>query len=99
VDTRPASGAETLLKVTHVRQLIEIAGQIPDKFPPIRDDQGRPAPADVELAFVDDRLQLLQIRPFLESRKARGSTYLQSLDRPIRQRASTSVPMKEVPAR
>jgi hypothetical protein len=82
-----------------VRQLIDIAADIPRKFPPIVDDQGRPAPADVELAFADGKLQLLQIRPFLESRKARGSTYLQAIDKPVRERASATVKMNEVPSR
>jgi Pyruvate phosphate dikinase, AMP/ATP-binding domain len=99
VDELPASGRETLLGAAHVRQLIDVAGEIPRRFPPITDDEGRPAPADVEFAFVDDRLQLLQIRPFLESRKARGSSYLQALDRPVRERAATSVNLREVPVR
>jgi hypothetical protein len=99
IDELPASGRETLLRPEHVRQLIDVAGEIPRKFPPITDDQGRPAPADVEFAFDDGRLQLLQIRPFLESRKARGSSYLQAIDRPVLKRASAIVNMHEVPSR
>jgi hypothetical protein len=99
IDELPASGRETLLRPEHVRQLIDVAGEIPRKFPPITDDQGRPAPADVEFAFDDGRLQLLQIRPFLESRKARGSSYLQAIDRPVLKRASAIVNMQEVPSR
>jgi hypothetical protein len=99
IDELPASGRETLLRPEHVRQLIDIAADIPRKFPPITDDQGRPAPADVEFAFAADKLQLLQIRPFLESRKARGSTYLQAIDKPVRERASATVRMNEVPGR
>ena len=99
IDELAASGRESLLGPGEVRQLVDISGEIPRKFPPITDDQGRPAPADVEFAFDKGKLQLLQIRPFLESRKARGSTYLQAMDRSIRQRASSSVGMNEVPAR
>jgi len=99
IDELPASGSETLLRPEHVRQLIDISGEIPKKFPPITDDQGKPAPADVEFAFVGDKLQLLQIRPFLESRKARGTGYLQNIDQAVGQRASASVSMNEVPAR
>ena len=99
IDELPASGRETLLGPAEIRQLVDVSGEIPRKFPPITDVQGRPAPADVEFAFTDGRLQLLQIRPFLESRRARGSSHLQALDRPVRQRASATVTMSEVPAR
>ena len=99
VDERPASGRESLLGSAEIRQLIEVSGEIPRKFPPITDEQGRPAPADVEFAFVDGKLQLLQIRPFLESRKARGSSYLRAMDRSVRQRGASIVNMTEVPAR
>jgi len=98
IDELPASGRETLLGPSEIRQLLDISGEIPRKFPPITDDQGRPAPADVEFAFDDGRLQLLQIRPFLESRKARGSSYLQAMDHSVRQRAASTVIMNEVPA-
>jgi hypothetical protein len=94
----PATGGEILLKPGYVRQLIDISAEIPRRFPAITDDEGKSAPADVEFGFVNDRLQLLQIRPFLESRSARGSTYLQGIDRPVRQRAGTPVNMSEVPS-
>lgn len=97
IDELPATGAEALIGAGEIAELVNVAEQIAVRFPPITDDQGRPAPADVEFAFVDGRLQLLQIRPFLESRSARGSAYLQSLDRSVRERAAASVPMNEVP--
>jgi len=99
VDELPATGREVLLGPAEIRQLIDVSVEIPRKFPPITDDQGRPAPADVEFGFVGGKLQLLQIRPFLESRKARGSSYLQTMDRSIGQRAKSTVSMNEVPAR
>jgi hypothetical protein len=99
IDELAASGREQLLGAAEIRQLIDVSGEIPRKFPPITDDQGRPAPADVEFAFASGKLQLLQIRPFLESSKARGSGYLQAMDRSVHQRAATAVNMSEVPAR
>jgi hypothetical protein len=93
----PASGAETLLQPDEVRQLIAISGEIPEKFPPIVDDQGRPAPADIEFAFVNGKLQLLQIRPFLESRKAKGSSYLMRLDQGLTASRGKAVELNEVP--
>jgi len=99
IDELPASGREQLLGPAEIRQLIDVSGEIPRKFPPVTDDRGRPAPADVEFGFASGKLQLLQIRPFLESSKARGSGYLQAMDRSVHQRAATAVNMNEVPAR
>ncbi len=93
----PATGAETLVQPGEIRQLIEISGEIPKKFPPIVDDQGRPAPADIEFAFVDAKLQLLQIRPFLESSKAKGSGYLMGMDKGLATSRGKPVNLDEVP--
>jgi phosphohistidine swiveling domain-containing protein len=93
----PASGAETLLQPQEIRQLVDISAEIPQKFPPIVDDQGRPAPADIEFAFVDSKLQLLQIRPFLESRKAKGSSYLMAMDEALHASREKTVDLEEVP--
>jgi hypothetical protein len=92
-----ASGAEALLQPAEIRQLIDIAAEIPQKFPPILDDQGKPAPADIEYAFAEGRLQLLQIRPFLESRKARGSSYLMGMDKGLAASKTQGVRLDEVP--
>ncbi len=45
------------------------------------DGEGQPTAADVEFAFVEGKLFLLQIRPFNESARARGNAYLQQLDK------------------
>jgi hypothetical protein len=91
----PASGSDTLLQPGEIQQLISFADELPQKFPPIVDAQGQPAPADVEFAFVAGRLQLLQIRPFLESRKAKSSTYLVGMDRDLAARRSAPVDLNE----
>ncbi|HSN71300.1 MAG TPA: hypothetical protein VLT59_07315, partial [Steroidobacteraceae bacterium] len=99
IDALPASGADQLLEPAEARQLIEFAADLPAKFPPITDDEGRPAPADVEFAFVDGDLELLQIRPFLESRRARGSDYLARMDRAVAQRMGDPVDLNGPPRR
>ncbi len=73
VDKLPVSGDEAVLQPDEIKQLIRFANELPQRFPPITDDQGNPAPADIEFGFLDGKLQLFQLRPFLESRKARGS--------------------------
>jgi hypothetical protein len=70
---------------------------LPDRFPPITDDQGNSAPADIEFGFLDGKLQLFQLRPFLESRKARGSGYLAEMDKSLQGSMDRKVNMLEVP--
>ena len=79
----PASGKDTLLEPAEIARLAEFARRLPERFPPILDADGRPAPADVEFGFLDGRLHLFQVRPFLNSPAARGSDYLSSMDQEL----------------
>ncbi len=97
VDKLPVSGDEAVLKADEIKQLIRFAKELPDRFPPITDDQGNPAPADIEFGFLDGKLQLFQLRPFLESRKARGSGYLSDMDKSLQGTMDKTVNMLEVP--
>jgi phosphoenolpyruvate synthase/pyruvate phosphate dikinase len=90
----PVSGADTLLEAGEIRQLIAFADEIPHKFPQLGED-GKPVAADVEFAFVDGRLWLLQIRPFNESREARGAGYLIQMDRALQANLNRTVRMTE----
>ena len=94
VGKQPTSGAETLLGPNEVRQLIAFADEIPRKFPQIGED-GKPVAADVEFAFVDGKLWLLQIRPFNESRQARGASHLAQMDKALAGRLGQTVNLKE----
>lgn len=78
-----ASGSDTVLTTEEIRQLIDFTNSLPQRFPPIVDDRGNPAPADVEFGFLKGELQLFQLRPFLESRNARGSQYLVTMDQAL----------------
>jgi hypothetical protein len=93
----PASGREAVLEPEEIEQLIALAREIPRRFATLRDAQGAALPADVEFAFRRGRLALLQIRPFVESRSAQRSRYLQGLDAPLRARGARSVPLDGVP--
>jgi len=90
----PTSGADTLLQPGEVRQLIDFAEAIPTQFPQLGED-GRPVAADVEFAFVGGRLWLLQIRPFNESRAARGSDVLIEMDRALAGRRDQRIDLRE----
>jgi hypothetical protein len=57
-----------------------LARELPQRFPWLKDDHGHPVPADVEFGFAGGRLYLFQIRPYLESRKAKQNRFLRQLD-------------------
>jgi len=76
----PVTDADRVLTEDEIRRLVQLAEELPQRFPPILDAEGKTAPADVEFGFVGGELRLYQLRPFLESRQARRSQYLQSLD-------------------
>ena len=90
----PVSGRETLLGPGEGKQLIAFADEIPRQFPQLGED-GKPVPADVEFAFVDGKLWLLQIRPFNESRAARGAAYLVQMDKALEANLGRTVDMRE----
>jgi hypothetical protein len=90
----PVSGADTLLNAGEIAQLIAFADEIPRQFPQLGED-GKPVAADVEFAFVGGRLWLLQIRPFNESREARGAGYLIQMDKALRANLNRTVRMTE----
>jgi phosphoenolpyruvate synthase/pyruvate phosphate dikinase len=92
-----ASGAESVLTADEIRRLIDLAAEVPQRFPALRDASGAPAAADIELAFRRGKLALLQIRPLVENRGAERSRYLGSLDAPMRERAQLRVDLRGVP--
>jgi hypothetical protein len=93
----PASGTERVLEEREIRQLVELAEEVPSRVPALRDAQGKQLPADIEFAFRDGRLTLLQIRPYVESKSAQRNAYLLGLDEKLRSRSRTVVPLDGVP--
>jgi hypothetical protein len=97
IETMPVSGDETVLRPAEIRQLIQFARELPQRFPPITDEAGNPAPADIEFGFLDGKLRLFQLRPFLESRQARGNAYLTRMDQALRDGRDLKIDLQEVP--
>ncbi len=97
LDRVPVSGRSRVLEPPEIAQLITLARELPQRFPPITDAEGRPAPADVEFGFEQGELRLFQIRPFLESRHARNSEYLRALDAGLEQHAGLPVDLDATP--
>ena len=92
----PVSGSETVLKPNEIQQLIQFAKELPDTFPPIIDEKGNTAPADIEFGFYNEKLQLFQLRPFLQSSKAQGSSYLINMDKRLESNMNKLVTMSAV---
>jgi hypothetical protein len=94
---RPTSGADRILEPDEIKRLVKLAKEVPARFPSLRTLSGDAVPADVEFAFKDGRLALLQIRPFNESRRAQRSQYLAQLDAPFVGRGNVIVPLNVLP--
>ena len=97
IEKVPVSGSDMILQPAEIRRLISFADELPRRFPSIVDEAGKPVPADVEFGFLDGKLQLFQIRPFLDSRLARGSQYLNRMDATLDATLSKTIDLREVP--
>ena len=97
VDKELVAGAETVLKADEIEQLIHLTLDLPQRYPSILDADGNPAAADIEFGFIDSKLQLFQIRPFLESIQARSNEYLNDLDKEMMRQLNQTVKLDEHP--
>lgn len=93
----PASGTERILSSDEIRTLLTMADSLPGRFPGLVDADGQSAPADIEFGFAGGRFALFQIRPFLESSRARRSLHLQRLDEQLDKAGSRTVDLGEIP--
>lgn len=94
----PVSDGDHVLTSAEIAELAEFVKVLPRRFPAIVDADGKPASADVEFGFVDGRLVLFQIRPFLNSRRAHAAGYLRSLDAGMRRLERVTVQLDRNPA-
>lgn len=81
VSKLPASGRDTLLLPAEIERLRVLADDVEQRFPMPEVDGGLRAPADIEFGFRHGQLALFQIRPFVESTRARRSQTLIDMDR------------------
>jgi phosphoenolpyruvate synthase/pyruvate phosphate dikinase len=94
-----ASGSEAVLDQSEINLLLEFAKTLPDRFPKLRESHGRLVPADIEFGFYQKKLVLFQIRPFLESARARQNLLLNDLDNRLIQNHHRIVDLSEIPAK
>jgi hypothetical protein len=97
VSNIPASGTPALLSQAEIRHLMDFARTVPERFPKLQDAQGRAVPADIEFGFHQNRLMLFQIRPFLESPRARQNLFLNNLDSRLQQNHTKRVNLDDMP--
>ncbi|NNL65789.1 MAG: phosphoenolpyruvate synthase, partial [Myxococcales bacterium] len=97
VDRIRASGTEAVLEPKEIDQIVRFARSVPRRFPSLRDENGQPMAADVEFAFKDGRLTLLQMRPFVESKGAKSSRYLAELDARLSQKGQKKIRLDQSP--
>ena len=89
----PASGAPRVLTNGEIAQLLAFVDRLPGWFENMPEAERAKAVADVEFGFLDGKLYLFQIRPFVENKRASRSTYLQTLDAGLTQNADRPVNM------
>jgi phosphoenolpyruvate synthase/pyruvate phosphate dikinase len=93
----PVAGGEAVLRPKEIEQLIKFAASVPERFPMLQNTQGQTVPADIEFGFYNDRLVLFQIRPFLESRRARQNLFLNRLDQQLKEKQTLPVDLDGIP--
>jgi hypothetical protein len=92
-----ASGADRVLEDSDLAALRDFTGRIPGWFRNMPPEARAKAVADVEFGFIDDRLILFQIRPFVENAGARANTRLVAMDESLRSSGATEVNMNALP--
>lgn len=95
----PATGSERVLDEAEIRTLVEFGRSLAQRYPPLRDARGEPAPADVEFAFHNGDLYLIQIRPFLQSDRAQRNRVLAELDTGLRDSIDRRIDLTQRPGR
>ena len=67
---------QPILSKYDLYQIRKLVKDINERMPKLT---GKSGPYDIELGFKDNKLWLFQIRPFVENKNAKNSTYLQSI--------------------
>ena len=75
----PASTNDAVLTSGEIAQLRLLGKELPLRIR-LRNDQDQIAPLDVEFGFYNKKLMLFQVRPYLQSHRAKQSRYLNLLD-------------------
>ena len=91
----PATGSDRVLSEAELDELISVAKTIVDKLEPAKDPQGRPRPWDIEYGFVDGKLYLFQVRPFIGNEDMANMPALTALDGPASAAAERKIQLDD----
>jgi phosphohistidine swiveling domain-containing protein len=92
-----AGGSETVLSANDIELLLKFAESVPQRFPKLLGADGQPVPADIEFGFYRNQLVLFQIRPFLDSVRARQNLFLNHLDQALKKNHDRTVNLETIP--
>ena len=89
---------QTVLKPDEIKQLIKLAQDLPQRYPPIFGCRRKPGCRPISSSVLSGaNCRLFQIRPFLESIQARSNEYLNSLDKDMTSQLNQTVNLDEPP--
>jgi hypothetical protein len=91
----PTSFKDELIKKQDLLQLNKLSLRIHDDFPGFRRSNGTGI-ADVEFGFLNNKLALFQIRPFVEGGWVKEIGYLKTLDKGNKENLKSVVDLKQV---
>lgn len=98
VAKKPVSGNDRVLGPEDIRLLVALVEELPQRFPGVVNAEGQLIPVDIEFGFRDGELMLFQIRPFVESSRARSNDYLRALDSGLRDLREVQIDLNQPPA-
>lgn len=75
----PATHNKVVLTSNDITQLRQLGKELPQRIRLLK-DQDQLTPLDVEFGFYQNKLMLFQVRPYLQSKRAKRSRYLNLLD-------------------
>jgi phosphoenolpyruvate synthase/pyruvate phosphate dikinase len=76
----PTGIVDAVLSDAEIGQLRRWVSRLPEVLPTARDGDGALRALDIEFGFLDGRFYLFQLRPFVDSKGAAHSLFLQRLD-------------------
>jgi hypothetical protein len=82
VEVRAVDFSRPILSKPDREWLRRISADLRQRLPGVL-SRGFPGPFDMELGFVEGAPRLLQVRPFVQSRRAASSPYLRALDQGV----------------
>jgi len=95
-----ALAPQNLLSSAEIKQIRQMAADLPARFSTLYDSSGALKPADIEFGFLDGKFILFQIRPLVESQRVRKDLFLAGLNNlsvtTLRQTVDLDQPLSEV---